>query len=43
MFAKTLRIANVWSQIKQIVIFNHMRLWIALTRHNLKWVEIQIN
>ena len=30
--------------IKQIwVIFNHLRLWIAVARHNLKWLEIQIN
>ena len=30
---------NCWSQIKQIcVIFTHLRLWIAVAKHNLKWV-----
>ena len=33
--------ANCWFQIKQIcVIFTHLRLWIAVARHNLKWVKI---
>ena len=32
---------NVLSQIKQIsVIFTHLKLWIAIARHNFKWVKI---
>ena len=39
----TSRFVNVWSQIKHIsVIFNHFRLWIAVARHNLKRLKIQI-
>ena len=34
----------VWSQIKQEwVILIHLRLWIAVARHNLKWLKIKIN
>ena len=34
------KIANVWSQIKPIlVIFNHLKLWVAAARHNLNWVK----
>ena len=32
---------NAWSQIEQKrVIFNHLKLWIAVARHNLKWLKI---
>ena len=31
-------------KIKQIwIIFNHLRLWFAVAKHNLKWLKIQIN
>ena len=37
-------ITNVWSKIKQMrVIFNRLRLWIAVARHNFKGLEIQKN
>ena len=37
------RFANVWSQLEQIwVIFTHLKLWIAVARHNFKRVKIQI-
>ena len=40
----TQRFVNVWSQFKQIVvIFKHLRLWIAVARHNLKWLKNKIN
>ena len=30
-----------WAQIKQIcVIFTHLKLWVAIARHNFKWVKI---
>ena len=30
----------IWSQIKQIwVIFTHLKLWVAVASHNVKWVE----
>ena len=30
------------SQIKQIsVIFTHLKLWVAVARHNFKWVKIE--
>ena len=36
-------IANVLSPIKQIwLIFNHWKLWVAVARHNIKWVKIYI-
>ena len=32
---------SVWSQIKQIsLIFTHLKLWVAVARHNFKWVKI---
>ena len=34
---------NVWSHIGQIwVIFSHLKLWIAVARHNFKWVKNSI-
>ena len=34
--------ANVWSEIKQIgVIFTHLKLLVAVARHNFKGVEIE--
>ena len=37
------KIWNVLPQINQIwVIFNHLRLWIAVARHNLKWLKMLI-
>ena len=37
----TSRFSNVWSQIKQIrVISTHLKLWVAVERHNFKWVKI---
>ena len=34
---------NAWSQINQIgLIVNHLKLWIAVAKHNFKWVKIQI-
>ena len=34
--------ANVWSQTKlRWVIFAHLKLWIAVARHNFKWVKIR--
>ena len=36
-----IKFVKVWSQIKQIwVIFAHLKLWVAVARHNFKWVEI---
>ena len=36
-------VVTIWSQIKQIcVIFINLKLWVAVARHNLKWVKIQI-
>ena len=33
--------SKVWAQIKQIeLIFTHLKLWVAVARHNLKWVKI---
>ena len=35
------RFANVWSQIKQIqVIFTDLKLWVAVARHNFKWLKM---
>ena len=37
----TSRFANVLCQIKQIsVIFSHLKLWVAVARHNFKWLKI---
>ena len=37
------RFANDWSKIIQIwVIFTHLKLWVAIARHNFKWVKIWI-
>ena len=34
-------LVKCWSQIKQIsVIFTHLKLWVAVARHNFKWVKI---
>ena len=39
-----LKICNFLSHIKQIwVIFNHLSLWVAVARHNIKWVKIKKN
>ena len=44
MSAQTSKFANVWSQIWKIsVIFTHLKLWIAVARHKVKWVKIKIN
>ena len=44
MCVKASRFANVCSQIKHIrVIFSHLELWIAVARHNFKWVKIKKN
>ena len=44
MGVETSRFANICAQIEQIrVIFTHLRLWIAVAGHNLKWVKISIN
>ena len=33
---------NVWSQVKQkCVFFTHLKLWVSVARHNLKWVKIE--
>ena len=41
MCVKTSRFTNVWSQAKHIgVIFTHLKLWIAVARHNFKLVKI---
>ena len=38
------RFANVWSQMKQTwLIFTHLKLWVAVARHNLKWVNFCFN
>ena len=38
----TSRFANFWSQIKQTwVIFTHLRLCVAVARHNFKWLKIR--
>ena len=35
--------ANICAQIKQIcVIFSHLKLWVAVARHNFKWLKIKI-
>ena len=40
MSISTSRFANVWSQMKQIgVIFTHLKLCVAITRHDFKWVK----
>ena len=31
-----LKIKQMWA------IFSHLKLWVAVARHNFKWVEIQI-
>ena len=31
---------DVWSQIKQMLIYTHLKLWVAVARHNFKWVKI---
>ena len=37
------RFANVWSHIKKIgVIFTHMKLWVAVARHNFMWAKIKM-
>ena len=36
-------LANARSQIRKIrVIFTHLKLWVAVARHNFKWVKILI-
>ena len=43
MTVKTSRFVNILTQIRQIgEIYNHLRLWIAVARHNLKWLKIEI-
>ena len=43
MSVQTSRFANVWSEIKEIcVIFTHLKLWVAVARHNFKRVKIQL-
>ena len=37
------KIANVWSQIKQInVIFTHLKLCLATATHSFKWVNMYL-
>ena len=41
MYVYTSRFANICAQIKQIwVIFSHLKLWVAVARHNFKWLKI---
>ena len=43
MWAYTSRFTNIWSQIKQIsVVVSHLMLWVAVARHNFRWVKNQI-
>ena len=38
-----MKFVNVWCQIKQILlIFTHMKLWVAIARHNFMWVKMFI-
>ena len=42
----TSRFANISAQIKHIfimIIFSHLKLWLAVARHNFKCVKIKIN
>ena len=33
--------AIVWSQIRQLqLIFTHLKLWVAVAKHNFTWVHI---
>ena len=33
--------ANAWFEIKQMrLIFTNLKLWVAVARHNFKWVKI---
>ena len=35
------RFTDIWCQIKQrSVIFNHLKLWVAVARHNFKWLKL---
>ena len=44
MCALTSRIAIFKFQIIQIYsIFNQLKLWVAVARHNFKWLDIKIN
>ena len=39
---ETSKFANVCYQIEEIsVIFTHLKLWIAVARHNFMWVKIE--
>ena len=43
MCVKKAKFANVLSKTKHIwVIFTHLKLWVAVARHNFKWVKITI-